>query len=167
MTTVNRQAARSQTARDNIAQAALTVFALKGYASASMDDVCMAAGCSKGGLYHHFRTKSAVMRGVVARLAHDGSLLPPTAPSNGAGASPAASVGRVLVDVWAEAARDAELRAQLHTCYETQLGAGGPVSNGFGLPEILRIGSLIRLLTRSDEVDPDEAARRLGIKLAA
>ncbi len=76
MTTVNRQATRSQTARDNITQAALTVFALKGYGSASMDDVCLAAGCSKGGLYHHFRTKSAVLRGVVGRLAQDGSLLP-------------------------------------------------------------------------------------------
>jgi AcrR family transcriptional regulator len=167
MTTANRQATRSQTARDNIAQAALTVFALKGYASASMDDVCMAAGCSKGGLYHHFRTKSAVLRGVVSRLAQDGALLPPAVPANGAGALPVASVGRVLVDVWAEAGRDAELRAQLRACYETQLGATGPAADGFGLSEILRIGSLIRLLTRSDEVDPDDAARRLGIRLAA
>jgi AcrR family transcriptional regulator len=167
MTTINRQATRSQTARDNITQAALTVFALKGYGSASMDDVCMAAGCSKGGLYHHFRTKSAVLRGVVGRLAQDGSLLPSAAASDGAGALPAASVGRVLVDVWAEAARDAQLRAQLGAYYETRLGARAAATDGFGLSEILRIGSLIRLLTRSDEVDPHEAARRLGIKLAA
>jgi AcrR family transcriptional regulator len=167
MTTTNRQATRSQTARDNITQAALTVFALKGYGLASMDDVCMAAGCSKGGLYHHFRTKSAVLRGVVGRLAQDGSLLPPAAPSDGAGAVPAASVGRVLVDVWAEAARDAELQAQLGAYYETHLGPTGQATNGFGLPDLLRIGSLIRLLTRTDEVDPAEAAQRLGIKLAA
>jgi hypothetical protein len=80
---------------------------------------------------------------------------------------PAASVGRVLVDVWAEAARDAELQVQLAAYYETRLGARAEATDGFGLSEILRIGSLIRLLTRSDEVDPDEAARRLGIKLAA
>ena len=65
MTTQNRQMLRSQAAQDNIVQAALTVFALKGYALASMDDVCMAAGCSKGGLYHHFRTKHALLTAVV------------------------------------------------------------------------------------------------------
>ena len=74
MTTPNRQTVRSQNARGSIVQAALTVFALKGYAAASMDDVCMAAGCSKGGLYHHFRTKNALLRGVVARLTQTGAL---------------------------------------------------------------------------------------------
>jgi len=71
------QAARSQHARDQIAQAALTVFALKGFAASSMDDICMAAGCSKGGLYHHFPTKSAVLGGVVERLLVQRALLPP------------------------------------------------------------------------------------------
>jgi AcrR family transcriptional regulator len=166
MTTVNRQATRSQTARDNITQAALTVFALKGYGSASMDDVCLAAGCSKGGLYHHFRTKSAVLRGVVGRLAQDGSLLPSALASDAAAAA-AASVGRVLIDVWAEAARNTELQAQLGAYYQTRLGPIGQAANGLGLSDLLRIGSLIRTLTRTDEVDPAEAAQRLGIKLAA
>ena len=82
-TTTNRQAIRSQTARDNIVQAALTVFALKGYAATSMDDVCMAAGCSKGGLYHHFRTKNAVLRGVAGRLAQARALIPPFPAGDG------------------------------------------------------------------------------------
>ena len=77
MTTQNRQTQRSQAAQDNIVQAALTVFALKGYAASSMEDVCLAAGCSKGGLYHHFRTKHALLRSVVQRLASTGALLPP------------------------------------------------------------------------------------------
>lgn len=167
MTTPNRQTVRSQNARDNIVQAALTVFALKGYATASMDDVCMAAGCSKGGLYHHFRTKNAVLRGVVSRLAQTGALLPPFAGSDGAASLPAASLGRVLIDIWAAAARDAELRAQLLAGYEAHLDTSMQTPNGLRLSELLRIGALIQLLTRGDELDADEAARRLGIGQAA
>lgn len=166
MGTENRQAQRSQTAQDNIVQAALTVFALKGYAAASMDDVCMAAGCSKGGLYHHFRTKGAVLRGVVSKLAQTGALVPPFA-SGEESALPAASLGRVLIDVWAEAARDAELRAQLRAGYESHLAERIQAPDGAGLAEILRVGALIQLLTRGDEVDADEAARQLGIERAA
>ena len=167
MTTPNRQTVRSQNARDNIVQAALTVFALKGYAAASMDDVCMAAGCSKGGLYHHFRTKNALLRGVVARLTQTGALLPPFAASDGAVSPPGVSLGRVLMDVWAEAARDAELRAQLRAGYEAHLGTRLPTPNGLTLSELLRIGALIQFLTRRDGLDADEAARRLGIEQAA
>lgn len=166
MTTENRQTLRSQAARDNIVQAALTVFALKGYAAASMDDVCMAAGCSKGGLYHHFRTKNAVLHGVVGKLAQTGALLPPFAPRDTSSTLPAASLGRVLIDVWAEAARDPELRSQLRANYEAQL-AERIQDGGASLSEILRVGALIQLLTRSDGVDADEAARRLGIEQAA
>ncbi len=167
MTTENRQAIRSQTARDNIVQAALTVFALKGYAPTSMDDVCLAAGCSKGGLYHHFRTKSAVLRGVVGQLAQTGALLPPFAPPEGDEPLLASSLGRVLIDVWAEAARDAELRTQLRSSYEAHLEASMRARADLRLSEILRVGALIQLLTRVDEFDLDEAARRLGIEQAA
>jgi AcrR family transcriptional regulator len=158
---------RSQTARDKIVQAALAVFALKGYASASMDDICMAAGCSKGGLYHHFPAKKAVLRGVVERLAQTGALLPPFSLSDGGTPPTPASLGRVLIEIWAEAARDGELRAQLHAGYVAHLEATMQAADGAGLSEILRVGALIQLLTRGGEVDADEAARRLGIERAA
>src|SRR5256885_15501784 len=74
---VDRQALRSRGTQDRIVQAALTVIALKGFGAASMDDFCLAAGCSKGGLYHHFRTKADVLRAVVARLQEADALLPP------------------------------------------------------------------------------------------
>ena len=166
MATENRQTLRSQAARDNIVQAALTVFALKGYAAASVDDVCMAAGCSKGGLYHHFRTKDAVLRGVVGKLAQTGALLPPFESREAGSTLPAESLGRVLIDVWTEAARDPELRAQLRASYEARL-AERIQTGGASLSEILRVGALIQLLTRGDGVDADEAARRLGIEQAA
>lgn len=40
-----------------IAEAAKGLFAVKGYAATSMADICSAAGCSRGGLYHHFESK--------------------------------------------------------------------------------------------------------------
>jgi AcrR family transcriptional regulator len=167
MTTRNRQTARSQAARDNIVQAALTVFALKGYAATSMDDVCLAAGCSKGGLYHHFRSKGAVLRGVVARLALIQALLPQPANGNGTPPLPEPSLGRVLLDVWAEAARDDDLRTQLRAGYESSTETAALSGADPGLAEILQVGALVQRLTRTDETHPGEAARRLGIERAA
>jgi AcrR family transcriptional regulator len=167
MTTPNRQTQRSQAARENIAQAALTVFALKGYAASSMDDVCMAAGCSKGGLYHHFRTKPALLSAVVGRLAGAGALLPARGEDSPTAAVPAASLGRLLVDIWAEAARDDVLREKVRVGAEAYLEEGaGPHTDGV-VPNILRIGALIQALTRTDDVDADAAARRLGLERAA
>ena len=158
------QAVRSQRARDQIVQAAMTVFALKGYTAASMDDICMAAGCSKGGLYHHFPTKTAVLNGVVDRLTTSGSLLP------GAGETslPPQGLGRILLEIWVEAGRDDALRIRLQAGYEDALDRSlhDPRPEA-GLSTILRIGTLIQLLTRGEMVDAGEVARRLGIRRAA
>jgi AcrR family transcriptional regulator len=43
--------------RSQIADAAITCFAKKGYYEASMDDIAKAAGLSKGSLYWHFPSK--------------------------------------------------------------------------------------------------------------
>lgn len=165
----NRQAVRSRSAREQITQAALTVFALKGYAAASMDDVCMAAGCSKGGLYHHFPNKPAILAGVVERLAQAGALLPPFQATEGELPLQPGALGRVLLEIWAEASHDDGLRGQLRSGYEECIdrslreGAEGRPPLG----ELLRIGVLVQLLTRTDDVDVGEAARRLGIERAA
>lgn len=171
MTERRTQAARTQSARDQIVQAALTVFALKGYAAASMDDICLAAGCSKGGLYHHFSTKGAVLAGVVDKMAATGALVPPM-PVPDASAAP---LGRVLIEIWAECARDAQLRDRLRAGYEAQLdrhliedGGGTPLTPAVeGLSQILRIGTLIQMLTQGAAVDAGALARRLGIEQAA
>jgi AcrR family transcriptional regulator len=157
------QAARSQAARDQIVQAALTVFALKGYAASSMDDVCLAAGCSKGGLYHHFPTKATVLSGVVDRLAKTNALVPPL-PGD-ASTPPGQTLGRVLLEIWAESARSDDLRRQLQEGYRASLDQR--IRTEAPLAEILRIGALIQLLTRAETFDVDEAARRLGVRPAA
>jgi AcrR family transcriptional regulator len=151
------QAARSQATRDQIVQAALTVFALKGYAAASMDDVCLAAGCSKGGLYHHFRAKSQVLSALVDRLAAAGALFAPVATEAG----PSGTLARVLLDIWAEAARDADLREKL------QASAVAAQDSQQRLARMLEIGTIIQLLSRGEEVDPLRIAARLGIPKAA
>jgi AcrR family transcriptional regulator len=156
------QAARSRSARDQIVQAALGVFAMKGYAAASMDDICLAAGCSKGGLYHHFPTKGAVLSAVVGRLATSGAIVPPF-DAGAESALSSAALGRVLIEVWTEAARDETLRAQLRAAYEAHVDRRLPEA---GVAEILRIGALIQLLTRGDAVQPAALAERLGIRAA-
>lgn len=156
------QAARSQATRDSIVSAALTVFALKGYAAASMDDIALAAGCSKGGLYHHFGTKSAVLSDVVNRLTATGALLPPFRPEREGGlALQPEAIGRILIEIWAAATHDEALRTHLRASYEARLDAS--VRDATSVIDILRIGALIQLLTRGEHVDADEAARRLGI----
>jgi AcrR family transcriptional regulator len=51
---------RSEETRTRILDSALKKFALTGYDGASVDDICVDAGISKGAFYHHFKTKNAV-----------------------------------------------------------------------------------------------------------
>jgi AcrR family transcriptional regulator len=59
--------------RDRILQAALQVFAQKGYHRALVDDIVQASRTSKGAVYHHFPNKEALFLALVddfsARLA--------------------------------------------------------------------------------------------------
>src|SRR5437867_9559775 len=51
--------------RDRILQAALQVFAEKGYHRAVVDDIVRASGTSKGAVYHHFPNKEALFLALV------------------------------------------------------------------------------------------------------
>jgi len=51
--------------RDRILDAALEVFARKGYHRAIVDDIVRASGTSKGAVYHHFSNKEAVFVALV------------------------------------------------------------------------------------------------------
>jgi TetR/AcrR family transcriptional repressor of nem operon len=47
-------------AREALLQAALKVIRIKGYAATTVDDICAAAGRTKGSFFHHFESKEAL-----------------------------------------------------------------------------------------------------------
>lgn len=50
----------TSTARLKLLQAALSVIRAKGYNATSVDDLCVAAGVTKGAFFHHFKSKEAL-----------------------------------------------------------------------------------------------------------
>ena len=56
---------RSEARPGEIVQAALEVFAEKGFAAAKLDEIAGKAGISKGALYLYFETKEDIFRAVV------------------------------------------------------------------------------------------------------
>lgn len=47
-------------ARDRLLEAARDLIRAKGFAACSVDDLCQAAGVTKGAFFHHFKTKDAL-----------------------------------------------------------------------------------------------------------
>ena len=57
--------ATASATRERILQAALSVFAERGYHRAAVDDIVRASGTSKGAVYHHFPNKEALFLALV------------------------------------------------------------------------------------------------------
>jgi AcrR family transcriptional regulator len=160
MTTATRstgQQRRSVRTREHILAMALSTFARQGYAETSMEDICRESGCSKGGLYHHFPTKEAVLLGVIGRLRRLDGLQPPVDVVAAATGLPEAGLSRLLLDLWSEAARSAKIRALL-----VEAGDGEAP-----LVALLRIGALVQGLTLGTDLVDGTAHERLGIPRAA
>lgn len=51
---------RAGTARDKILDAALSLVRSKGFTATSVDDLCAAAGVTKGAFFHHFDSKDSL-----------------------------------------------------------------------------------------------------------
>ena len=47
--------------REEIFEAALSCFNLNGYYQTSIDEIAAQAGISKGGIYHHFKSKKELV----------------------------------------------------------------------------------------------------------
>jgi AcrR family transcriptional regulator len=83
--------------RERILQAALGMFALKGFDDTAMEDIALAIGCSKGGLYYHFRDKEQLFANVVERCRDARTL----------------QERRILTEAWALASRSDRIRAAI------------------------------------------------------
>src|SRR5260370_7226968 len=63
------QMARSQSsAKTKLLDAALSVIRAKGYSATTVDDICQAAGVTKGGFFHHFRSKEELAVSAAGRF---------------------------------------------------------------------------------------------------
>ena len=51
---------RSEETRSKILEAAIKLFSDRGFNAASVDDICLEAGISKGAFYHHFESKQSL-----------------------------------------------------------------------------------------------------------
>ena len=49
-----------QSARDKLLEAGVVLVRQQGFAATSLDQLCLAAGVTKGGFYHHFASKEAL-----------------------------------------------------------------------------------------------------------
>ena len=59
---------KRETRQQEILAAATAVFAQKGFAGASMDDIVRASGLSKGGLYWHFKSKDDLIAAILSQF---------------------------------------------------------------------------------------------------
>lgn len=64
-----REQTRSEVRRERILEAALDVFARRGYRDAAMDEIGSEAETSKGGLYFHFPNKQTIFVALLDRMA--------------------------------------------------------------------------------------------------
>ncbi|HWD56222.1 MAG TPA: TetR family transcriptional regulator [Acidimicrobiales bacterium] len=62
---------RSATTRTALIKAARELFADQGFAATTRDQVAQRAGVTRGALYHHFESKTAVFAALVAELEDD------------------------------------------------------------------------------------------------
>ena len=51
---------RSEETRTKILDASVKLFSTRGFAAASVDEICVEAGISKGAFYHHFESKQSL-----------------------------------------------------------------------------------------------------------
>ena len=68
---MNQTATPRKDARTKLLDAAMTVIRAQGFAATSVDEICRAAGVTKGAFFHHFRSKEEL---AVAAAEHFGAM---------------------------------------------------------------------------------------------
>jgi AcrR family transcriptional regulator len=116
--------------RDEIVEAALRCFAAKGYQRTSMADIIDESGMSAGAIYGHFSGKKELFSAVAgrvldarrseldARRAEGGPLAPGEIIATLLDGMRREPFSSVIVQLWAEAAVDAEIRGQVQGVFD-------------------------------------------------
>ncbi len=112
--------------REQIITAAMALFAEKGFHQATMNDLVVASGLSKGGLYWHFDSKEALVLAILEQVfTHDVSMSAQILEADGSAAERLAQMMRqsaaeivslkpmmtIFYEFYALASRTAEVRA--------------------------------------------------------
>ena len=85
-------------------KAALGLFSRKGFEDTSVEEICLAAGYSKGGFYFHFSGKDDLLAQIL-----DGA----TDIADGRGS------GALAAELWAQTTRNESVRGRLSERYDT------------------------------------------------
>lgn len=123
--------------REQILKAAEACFCRKGYHRTTVDDIVAEAGLSKGAIYTYFRSKAGILAALVElRTAQDITALQNVfSPSDSttdkltkaasfafdphvADSEQCDVYGRLSMELWAEAAKDEQIRRLFRTTYE-------------------------------------------------
>ena len=155
------RAQRKEMTRELLLDAAIEVFAEKGYHGASLDDVADAAGFTKGAVYSNFTRKSDLFRALLEREAgrYDQALaetvsrvplelLPDVAAELLADPEADQETQILLIECWLAATRDPALRAPLLKTSET-------------------VGAAFETRLAESDTDPDFDSRELAVLLDA
>ena len=168
------RAQRKEMTRELLLDAAIEVFAEKGYHGASLDDVADAAGFTKGAVYSNFTRKSDLFRALLERESarYDQALtqtvskaplelLPDVAAELLADPEADQETQTLLVEFWLAAVRDPSLRPPLSNTAElvgeafgAKLERSGPVPEFDGRELAVLFDALVTGLLMSRTLDP-------------
>jgi AcrR family transcriptional regulator len=111
----------------------MVLFSRKGFEETSVEDICMAAGYSKGGFYFHFKGKDELLLGIL----EDPSGLADRRQSE-----------VLAAELWAQASRNEAVRAQLSRHHEIRRGGmlQSALAAGRGATGMTRLLDLLLLL---------------------
>jgi len=102
---------RHEEGRARLLEAALRVLSRKGLEGASVEDICRAAGYSKGGFYFYFRGKEDMLLHLVEGLICGSADAAPLGEGSSRG---------LLTELWGHACRRPRIRERLAAYYATR-----------------------------------------------
>src|SRR5919106_1061788 len=147
----SRRELYSEATRAALLETATAMFAERGFAGTSLDDIAVATQVTRGAVYHHFESKQAVFEAVFAA--------PERGLMGGGAAGGRRAAGRVAgLDGWARGFPRPVLRGQVRAA----VLAGGPGRTGLDAVDGLREEVRIRVDRRVRAGLPGVRATRAG-----